>query len=187
MKKLPIAIRKPMSYNVHATPKIKTSEEKIGSVTLVLSVLLSNEIALYVKTRRFDWNVSKVNSLEMHQLFQFQYLQLEKSIKEITERINKLGSQSVNTMKEFLALSPINETPKKYPPSKEMIKELLADHETSIIHLRNDIGDVFEKYHDADTADFLISRMEAHETMARLLRKANLSQRHSPAYAYLSN
>ncbi len=184
MKKVSVITRKSVSHNIYVTPKIETAERKIESVTLLLSALLSNEISLYVKTRRFDWNVSKVNSLEMHKLFQFQYVQLEKSIKEITQRINKLGSRSVNTMNEILRLSPINEAPKHYPGSKGMIRDLLADHETAIANLRNDIGVIFEKYNDADTADFLIFRMEAHEVMAQFLRRANLSQRSLPDYLY---
>lgn len=184
MNKVSVILRKPLSYEVYVTPKLETSKREIESVTLILSALLSNEISLYVKTRRFDWNVSKVNRSEMHDLFEFQYVQLEKSIKEITDRISRLGSQSVNAMKEFLALSPIHEEPKKYPASKEMIQTLLSDHESAIIHLRNDIGNIFEKYNDADTADFLIFRMEAHETMARLLRRASLKQKQIRDYLY---
>lgn len=184
MNKLSIINRKPLSYHVYVTPKLETSKSRVESITLILSAILSNEISLYVKTRRFDWNVSKVNSAEMHNLFQFQYLQLEKSIKQITDRISRLGGQSVNTMKEYLALSPLPDAPENYPASKEMIQNLLSDHESAIVHLRNDIGTIFEKYHDADTADFLIFIMETHETMARLLRRANLSQGYLPTYQY---
>jgi starvation-inducible DNA-binding protein len=88
-------------------------------------------------------------------------------------------------MNEILTLSPINEAPKNYyPSSKEIIKELLIDHETEIVHLRNDIGIIYEKYNDVDTADFLISRMEAHETMVRLLRRATYPQSHYPMTFY---
>lgn len=184
MNRLSVIIRKPLSHNVYVTPKIETSEKKIESVTLILCALLSSEISLYVKTRRFDWNVSKVNRIEMHNLFEFQYLQLEISMKEISDRIKIFGSNSVKIMKEYLALSQINEVPKKYPASKEMIKQLLADHESAIVHLRNDIGIVFEKYNDVDTADFLISRMETHEMLARLLRRASLKQKQMQDYLY---
>jgi starvation-inducible DNA-binding protein len=52
-----------------------------------------------------------------------------------------------------------------------MIKELLGDHESSIINLRKgvDVGD--EKFKDVGTADFLTRIMEDHETIAWKLRR----------------
>ena len=109
--------------------------------------------------------------MELHKLFEGQYKQLEESIDEIAERISKLGSKAIGTMKEFGALSAVKEHPGKYPSSKEMIKELLEDHETLIIQLRSFINDCSEKYKDAGTADQLTGLMEEHETMAWTLRR----------------
>ena len=82
-----------------------------------------------------------------------------------------MGSKAIGTMKEFGALSAVKEHPGKYPSSKEMIKELLEDHETLIIQLRSFINDCSEKYKDAGTADLLTGLMEEHETMAWTLRR----------------
>jgi starvation-inducible DNA-binding protein len=69
MKKLSVITRKPVSHYVYVTPKVETTEMKIESVTLLLSALLSNEISLYIKTRRFDWNVLIENDIELHKTF----------------------------------------------------------------------------------------------------------------------
>ena len=54
---------------------------------------------------------------------------------------------------------------------KEMIAELLADHETVIQHLRKDIETCEEEIKDAATTDFLTGVMEQHETFAWILRR----------------
>ena len=87
--------------------------------------------------------------MELHKLFEHQYKQLEEAIDEIAERINKLGSATPGTMAEFIKLSSLKEAPGKIPAQKEMIKELLADHEHVIVALRKAIEDCDEKYKDA--------------------------------------
>jgi starvation-inducible DNA-binding protein len=74
-------------------------------------------------------------------------------------------------MSEFSKLTNIKEHPNKYPSSKEMLKELLGDHETIIINLRKQIDKSAEKNHDAGTADFLTGLMVQHETIAWTLRR----------------
>jgi starvation-inducible DNA-binding protein len=52
-----------------------------------------------------------------------------------------------------------------------MIKELLKDHETVIVHLRKDIDECDEKFGDKGTADFLTDLIKEHETLAWTLRR----------------
>ena len=109
--------------------------------------------------------------MELHKLFENQYKQLEETVDEIAERIGKLGEKTIGTMQEFLKFSLIKESPGKYSLSKDMIKELLEDHETVIIQLRKDIDGCTEKSKDAGTADFLAGLMEQHETTVWVLRR----------------
>jgi starvation-inducible DNA-binding protein len=133
--------------------------------------VLADAMMLYVKTRKFHWNVGGESFMELHKLFEKQYKQLEETIDEVAERINKLGSKTIGTMHEFIKQSSIKETPGKYPGSREMIKELLKDHETVIQSLRKYMDDCQDKYKDAGTADFLTGVMEQHETIAWTLRR----------------
>jgi starvation-inducible DNA-binding protein len=109
--------------------------------------------------------------MELHKLFEDQYQKLEKAIDEVAERINKLGRPTIGTIKEFSELTSLKESPGKYPSSKEMLKELLTDHETAIVLLRKDIDECADKYHDTGTTDFLTGLMENHETIAWTLRR----------------
>ena len=53
----------------------------------------------------------------------------------------------------------------------EIIKELLADHETIVTDLRKNIDESTTKNKDLGTADFLTGLMEQHETLAWVLRR----------------
>jgi starvation-inducible DNA-binding protein len=152
-------------------PEIGISEKHLHKGIELLSVILADEMTLYIKTRKFHWNVCGDSFMELHKLFQSQYTELEESIDLIAERINKLGGKTIGTMKEFAAVTRINEDPNKYPSQKEMMKELLSDHESVIVYLRKDIEACAEKNKDAGTADFLTGLMVQHETTAWVLRR----------------
>ena len=152
-------------------PDIGISEKNLKNISSLLAVALSNEMTLYVKTRKAHWNVTGESFMELHKLFESQYTQLEESIDEIAERIGKLGQKTIGTMQEFSTLSTLKESPGKHSSSKDMIKELLKDHETVIIQLRTDIDICAEKNKDAGTADFLTGLLEQHETTAWVLRR----------------
>jgi len=150
---------------------IGITEKHTESVTSLLSVLLADEMVLYIKTRKFHWNVSGESFMELHKLFEAQYKLLEEKIDEIAERINKLGAKTIGTLKEFSSATTLKEAPGKYPSQKNMLQELLTDHETLTRHLRKEVEACSEKYKDAGTADFLTGLMEDHETAAWILRR----------------
>jgi starvation-inducible DNA-binding protein len=137
----------------------------------LLSTILSDEMTLYIKTRKFHWNVSGDSFMELHKLFQSQYTELEETIDLVAERISKLGGKTIGTSKEFAKLTRLKESPGKYPSQKEMMKELLSDHESVIKELRKDIDECTNTNKDAGTTDFLTGVMEQHETTAWILRR----------------
>lgn len=152
-------------------PNIGISEKNLKSSVALLSTALAGAMTLYIKTRKFHWNVSGESFMELHKLFESQYKQLEESIDEIAERIGKLGHKTIGTMSEYVKISSVKESPGKYPSSKEMLKELLKDHEMIIIQLRKDIDECTDKIKDAGTADFFTGLLEEHETTAWILRR----------------
>lgn len=152
-------------------PAIGITQERLDSSVSLLSVILSDEVTLYTKTRKFHWNVSGEGFMELHKLFQAQYSELEETIDEIAERIGKLGSKTIGTMKEFGEYTRLKESPNVYPSQKQMLKELLDDHESLIVELRKDIETCDEINNDAGTTDFLTGVMEQHETAAWVLRR----------------
>lgn len=152
-------------------PKIGIIENHMQKGSTLLSVILSDEMTLYIKTRKFHWNVAGESFMELHKLFEAQYTELEAIIDAVAERINKLGGKTIGTMNEFTLLSRIVEHPNKYPVQKAMLSELLSDHEILICELRKDIDICTIEIHDAGTADMLTGMLQQHETFAWILRR----------------
>lgn len=152
-------------------PKIGITKDHLQKETLLLSVVLADEMTLYVKTRKFHWNVVGPSFMELHKLFESQYSELEIIIDEVAERIGKLGGKTIGTMNEFAQHARIVEHPNQYPDQKSMLTELLSDHESLIAALRKDIDLSTEEYNDAGTADLLTGIMQQHETIAWVLRR----------------
>ncbi|HQR94107.1 MAG: DNA starvation/stationary phase protection protein [Bacteroidetes bacterium 24-39-8] len=150
---------------------IGISDKHLVKSSSLLSEILSDEMILYVKTRKFHWNVSGESFLELHKLFESQYKQMELSIDLVAERMGKLGQKTPGTMEEFLQLGSLKESPGKYATSKDMLKELLLDHESLVLVLRKSVAQIAGKINDAGTADFLTGLMEEHESIAWVLRR----------------
>jgi starvation-inducible DNA-binding protein len=149
---------------------IGLSTEQLNASTDILSNVLADESTLYMKTRKFHWNVSGESFMELHKLFEHQYKEIEEIIDEVAERIGKLGSVTIGTMTQFIKITRLKETPDEYPVRLKMIEELLNDHETVIKVLREDV-DKCDENGDAGTTDFLTAIMKQHETIAWTLRR----------------
>ena len=151
--------------------KIGVSNSQLKESADILSILLADEMVLYIKTRKFHWNVSGQSFMELHKLFQNEYEELEEIADLVAERINKLGSRTIGTMKEFLELTRIVETPDKYPEQKDLIRELLDNHESIAVFIRKDIEQLSDKSKDFGTIDFITGILEQHESISWVLRR----------------
>ena len=144
--------------------------ENRSEVSRSLNILLADEYVLYTKTRNAHWNVEGPDFYAQHKFFEDQYTELEQIIDDLAERIRALGHFAVATLKDFLNLTHLSEQIRSENSSTGFIRELLADHETIIIHMRSSIDRMADEWHDAGTSDFITGIMEKHEKMAWMLR-----------------
>jgi starvation-inducible DNA-binding protein len=149
---------------------IDLSEEQRTGVVKILNTLLSDEYLLYTKTRNYHWNVTGPQFHDLHKFFEEQYTELSEIVDEVAERGRTLDGWAFGTMSEFTEHARLKEHPGHYPKAREMIANLLEDHETVIRQLRSDLESCADKYHDMGTNDFLTGLMEQHEKMAWMLR-----------------
>jgi starvation-inducible DNA-binding protein len=149
---------------------IGLSEEQCGGVAKILNTLLSDEYLLYTKSRNYHWNVLGPQFNDLHKFFEEQYTELTQIVDDTAERARALGAWALGTLTEFSQQARLSEHPGQYPRAREMIANLLADHEAIIRQLRTDLETCAEKYHDMGTSDFLTGLMEKHEKMAWMLR-----------------
>jgi starvation-inducible DNA-binding protein len=136
----------------------------------ILNRLLADEVTLYVKTRNFHWNVEGPDFSELHKFFEAQYDEIDAIMDEVAERARSLGGYASGSLSEFTAAARLKEARGGRLAAREMLTQLLADHETVIRNLRSEAEQVGGKLGDAGTEDFLVGLMEQHEKMAWMLR-----------------
>ena len=149
-------------------PNIGLDEDVLKQDNTLLNDFLSDLHVLYIKTRKYHWNVAGPNFMEYHKFFESQYKAIEAEIDEVAERIRQLGGKP---LAEFIQNTSLKEDTGKVNGTAEMFKNLLSDHEQIVRELRDDVDKCSEELNDAGTADFLTKLMEDHEAMAWMLRK----------------
>jgi starvation-inducible DNA-binding protein len=139
------------------------------AVAEILNTLLADEYVLYTKTRNFHWNVTGLQFNDLHKFFEAQYEELDDTVDEVAERARALGARALGTLEEFRQHTRLKETPGTVPAAKDMLSELLADHETIIRALRQDVEKA-DQSGDVGTNDFLTGLLEKHEKASWMLR-----------------
>ena len=151
-------------------PKIGIKKENLATAAHTLSGFLADEFLLYAKTRNAHWNVEGPDFLDKHKFFESQYEQLDEIMDDVAERIRSLGHYAPATLREYSELTHLTERSREKNDGPGFIKELLADHESIIIRLRENINRFANELQDAGTSDFITGLMETHEKMAWMLR-----------------
>lgn len=140
------------------------------AVAIELSKILADENILYIKTKNAHWNMEGTDFYEKHKFFESQFGKIDAVIDRIAERIRSIGHYAPASLKLYLSLTHLTETSSQENDSQGFIRELLIDHESIIIVLRENIKPFANDFHDLGSSDFITGIMEIHEKMAWLLR-----------------
>jgi len=151
-------------------PAIGIKKDSLAKVAHILNGFLADELLLYLKTRNAHWNIEGSDFHAMHKFFEEQYEQLDETMDEVAERIRMLGHYAPATMKSYLELTHLTEQSRGKNDSAGFIKDLLGDHESIIIRLRENINLFANELNDLGSSDFITGLMETHEKMAWMLR-----------------
>ncbi|MFT6397488.1 MAG: starvation-inducible DNA-binding protein [Bradymonadia bacterium] len=133
-----------------------------------LSRLLADSYTLYLKTHNFHWNVTGPMFSTLHIMFEEHYTELAIAVDVIAERIRALGEFAPGSYKQFAELTSVPEAT-EVPSAQDMIRALVADHETVVRTARSVFPGAGEVGDEA-TADLLTQRLQIHEKTAWMLR-----------------
>ena len=147
-------------------PNIGLPSDVRHPVVKILNTSLANEAVLSQKTRSAHWNRSGTGFLELYIFLESQYKQLNEIVDKIAERTRMLGGIALGSFQEFLEQTQLKDRPVNIPN----VLHLLADHETIVRVLREDIRKCSEEYEDEGTVELLVGVMSLHEKMAWMLR-----------------
>lgn len=150
--------------------QVGITESHRGAVAIILAKILADENVLYIKTKNAHWNIEGHDFYHKHLFFEAQFGQLDTIIDRVAERIRTLGHYAPATLKSYLSLTHLTEVTREDNDSEGFVKELLNDHESIIIILREHIKPFATDFLDLGSSDFITGLMQEHEKMAWFLR-----------------
>ena len=139
------------------------------AVAGALNNVLADTYTLYMKTHAYHWNVVGPQFPTLHAMFEEQYREMWAALDEIAERVRALGVFAPASGKAFADLTVIESAEKEPPAADDMIRNLLADHETLVRRAREALETASEA-DDVATEDLLTQRIQTHEKTAWMLR-----------------
>ncbi|MEL6270091.1 MAG: DNA starvation/stationary phase protection protein [Chloroflexota bacterium] len=152
------------------TMTVGLSDESRAGVVELLSKTLADQHVLYMKLRNYHWNVIGPHFKPLHELFEEQYEQINEAIDETAEFIRQYDAPAPGTLAEMLELARLSEAEGETPDANTMVANLLADHETIVAQIREDIEKIDDDYDDDASEDYYIKLLQDHLKMAWMLR-----------------
>src|SRR5271170_3527991 len=117
-------------------------------IAAVLTKLLADFFALYVKTKNFHWHVSGPHFRDYHLLMDEQGDQIFATTDAIAERVRKIGGTTLHSIGHVARLQRIADNDNEFVGAEDMLAELGEDNRQLVINLRSvhslcdDHGDV---------------------------------------------
>ncbi|MFA5119876.1 Dps family protein [Zavarzinia sp.] len=136
----------------------------------IMTAVLADTFATYLKTHNYHWNVTGPFFQSLHSLFDGQYNELHDAIDGIAERIRALGEKAPGSLAAFAKLTSVSE-PIAGATADEMVRDLAAANEALVRSLRKAEAELGE-LGDVASADLLVGRIEASEKHAWMLRSS---------------
>ncbi|MCA9904071.1 MAG: DNA starvation/stationary phase protection protein, partial [Anaerolineae bacterium] len=83
-------------------PDLGLAEKARDGVVETLCTVLADAHVLYIKLRKYHWNVTGPQFHSLHELFEEQYTAMATTIDEIAERILQYGASAPGSMQQFV-------------------------------------------------------------------------------------
>ncbi|MEO5788957.1 MAG: DNA starvation/stationary phase protection protein [Gelidibacter sp.] len=149
---------------------IGISDKNREALAEQLSKILADEFLLYNKTLNAHWNVEGPDFHTVHVYLETLYNKQQKIVDTVAERIRAIGHYAPGQLSKYLELTHLSEKSLDKNDSKSLFAELLEDHESIIIFLRENIRPTADKLKAEDISDYITGLLEYHEKTAWMLR-----------------
>lgn len=116
-----------------------------------LNELLADLNVFYRKLQNYHWNAQGKDFFRTHEKLEELYNEVNESIDEIAEHILIIGGQPLGTLKDYLAISTIQEAENEKVKSDEIYHNLLTDFET-LLKKSTEIKEEADKENDYATS-----------------------------------
>lgn len=149
---------------------IGISDKNREALAEQLSKILADEFMIYSKTLNAHWNIEGPDFHTVHVYLETLYIKQQKIVDTVAERIRAIGHYTPGQLSKYLELTHLSEKSLDKNDSKSLFAELLEDHESVIIFLRENIRPTADKLKAEDISDYITGLLEYHEKTAWMLR-----------------
>jgi starvation-inducible DNA-binding protein len=112
------------------------SNDAVVEISHVLSQLLADVFALYMKTKNFHWHMSGRHFRDYHLLLDEHAEQVFAMTDDIAERARKLGGTTLRSIGDISEHQRLKDNNDEFVAPKDMIAELRADNQQLTRFLR---------------------------------------------------
>jgi starvation-inducible DNA-binding protein len=133
-----------------------------------LKVILGTNFSLYFKSHSYHWNIEGPNFNDYHVFLNGFYNEVFAQNDPIAEHIRYLNAYAPTSLARMLELADITESD-SIPDALSMMRQLYADNERFIVHLRAGIA-AADSANEPAVGNFLQDLLGAHQKKAWMLR-----------------
>jgi starvation-inducible DNA-binding protein len=133
-----------------------------------LKTILGTNFALYLKVHGYHWNIEGSNFPQYHDFLGDLYTSLFAQIDPLAEHLRALNSYAPGSLVRMLELADIQEAT-NIPDAMAMMRDLVADNDRFIVHLRAGIV-AAEGANEPAVGNFLQDILDAHQKHGWMLR-----------------
>jgi starvation-inducible DNA-binding protein len=133
-----------------------------------LKTILGTNFALYLKAHGYHWNIEGPNFPQYHSFLDTFYNSLFVQLDPIAEHIRALNSYAPGSLARMLELADIQEST-NIPDGITMMRDLAADNERFILHLRAGIV-AADGANEPAVGNFLQDLLDTHQKHGWMLR-----------------
>jgi starvation-inducible DNA-binding protein len=130
------------------------SEKAMKEISAALNELLADTFALSIKTKDFHWHVSGPHYRDYHLLFDERAEHIFATADELAERVRKVGGTTLHSIGEIAQHQRVKDNEKEYVAPNDVLRELMVDNKTMMVHLRA-AHKLCDEHDDVATASLL--------------------------------
>lgn len=149
---------------------IGISDKNREAIADQLSKILADEFVLYSKTLNAHWNIEGPDFHAVHVYLETLYNQQQEIVDTVAEKIRAIGHYVPAQLNKYLELTHLSDKAPEKNDSQTLFAELLSDHESIIVFLRENIKPIADDLKAEGISDYITGLMELHEKTAWMLR-----------------
>jgi starvation-inducible DNA-binding protein len=111
--------------------------DAVASLSRVLTDLLADLFALYIKTKNFHWHISGPHFRDYHLLLDEQGDQILTTTDDVAERVRKIGGVTLHSIGQIAKLQRVADNEEEFVPAQDMLVELCEDNAQLAVRLRS--------------------------------------------------